>query len=481
VLATHTPSPRAPGRPTSAPPRSPPAPVPPAPVPPAPVSGLDRAAVEQVARVLRTAMAGPGTDEAAIYSAFSGRNQTQVDEVAAAYRRLFDRDLQADLVDELTGDELRHLGVFGATAAETVERPSDPELATDLARAVAEQLRAAMDRLGTDEEAVYAALTGRTEAERTAIREQYLALTGRELLADIRSEFSGSELVRATMLFHQSRLQPEDELFLAMAGLGTDEETVFRVIESMAGDRPRIELLERNFHQKYSGEMGELMAALRSDLTTGEYERVLRVLEPVLGDVAFEDCNSAAVRAEIRAFQPAAQAKVDHAIRVLEQGWDGMSVTEKAVFRRFYDPTNTGEIDADFVARVLHNFRLIKMQFGHSLQVECETPGGLCERSRLYYTYGSDVHVCPYFASAPNTPAENTRKARDFVHELAHNAMQAFDRPYYSASRGAYRGRVTPNGPWGTGIPVIGPLIRAISRSDTLYHPDAYSWFAWNV
>lgn len=445
------------------------------------MSGLDRAAVEQIARVLREAMAGPGTDESAIYSAFSGRNQTQIDEIAAAYRRLFDRDLQADLIDELTSDELLHLGIFGAMAAQTVERPTDPDLSTNLARAVAEQLKAAIDRVGTDEEAVYAALTGRTDAERTMIREQYLTLTGRELLADIRSEFSGSELVRATMLFHQGRLQPEDELFLAMAGLGTDEDTVFRVIESMAGDRPAIELLERNFHQKYSGEMGELMAALRSDLSTGEYQRVLQVLEPVLGDIAFEDCNSAAVRAEIRAFQPAAQAKVDHAIRVLEQGWDGMSVTQKAVFNRFYDPSNTGEIDSDFVARVLENFRLIKMQFGHSLQVECESPGGLCEGSRLYYTYGSDVHVCPYFATAPNTPAENTRKARDFVHELAHNAMQAFDRPYYSGSRRSYASPVTPSGPWGTGIPVIGPLIRAIARSDTLYHPDAYSWFAWTV
>jgi hypothetical protein len=88
-------------------------------------------------------------------------------------------------------------------AAQTVERRSDPALSTNLAQAVAEQLRAAIDRVGTDEEAVYAALTGRTDAERTMIREQYLALTGRELLADIGSEFSGTELVRATMLFHQ--------------------------------------------------------------------------------------------------------------------------------------------------------------------------------------------------------------------------------------------------------------------------------------
>ena len=456
-----------------------------------PPSGLSPEDVEQIARALFQAMDGLGTDEDAIYSAFAGRNQTQVDEIGAAYARLFSRDLQADLVDELTDAELLRLGIFGAASTATTDPTADVgTLDRRLAAMVAQRLDDAMDRVGTDEASIFAALTGRTAAERTLIREEYLTLTGRELIGDLRSELSGDELVRAVRLFEQGRLEPEDEIFLAISGLGTDEDTVFRVIRSLAGNPAAIESMERRFHDKYSaiaGDLGDrivgrrvdLIAALRDDLTTSEYEEALRVLEPILGDVAFEDCNPAAVRSEIRAFLPGAMAKVDKAIRVLEQGWDAMSAPQKAVFNRFYDPSGTGDVDAAFALQVLQNFRLIRAQFGHDLVVECEDSAGMCEGARLYYTYWSNVHVCPYFATA--SPSEATRKARDFVHELAHNAMMAVDRPYYDAGAGAYEGPVTPTGPAGTGIPVIGPLIRVIARSDTLYHPDAYSWFAWTI
>ncbi len=446
------------------------------------MSGLDATDLEQIARTLRTAMAGLGTDETAIYAALSGRNQTQLNEISATYRSLFSRDLHADLLDELTAGELRRLAISGAMAADTVADPASTELSEQLARAVAVQLQAAMSGLGTDETAVYAALTGRTVAERELIRAQYLDLTGRDLLAELRSEFSGSEFIHAKMLFHQGRLQPEDELFLALTGLGTDEATVFRVIESLSGNAAAITDLEARFWTKYSDEIGGLIDALRSDLGVADYERVLRVLGPVLGDIAFEDCDNAAVRAEVRSFQAGARAKVENAIRVLEQGWDGMSEREKRVFNRFFDPTSTGEIDSFFVARVLTNFRLILAEFGHDLTVECEVSAGLCVGSRLYYTYFGNVHVCPYFATAAaSTPAEQDRKERDFIHELAHNGMLALDRPYYRGAARGYADEVTPNGPWGTGIPVIGPLIRMIARSDTLYHPDAYSWFAWEL
>lgn len=427
-------------------------------------------------------MAGLGTDETAVYAALSGRNQTQLDEISATYRSLFGRDLQADLLDELNAGELRRLAVFGAMSAGTVADPTGVELSEQLARAVAGQLRTAMDGLGTDETAVYAALTGRTTAERELIRAQYLDLTGHELLADIRSEFSGSEFLHAKMLFHQGTLQPEDELFLALTGLGTDEATVFRVVESLSGNTAAITDLEARFWIKYSDAIGGLIDALRSDLGVADYERVLRVLAPVLGDIAFEDCDNVAVRSEIRSFRARARAKVEHAIRVLEQGWDGMSAQEKGVFNQFFDPTSTSEIGSFFVAQVLSNFRSILAEFGHSLTVECEVSADLCVGARLYYTYFGNVHVCPYFATAAaSTAAEQDRKERDFIHELAHNGMLALDRPYYSAAAHGYEREVTPSGPWGTGIPVIGPLIRMIARSDTLYHPDAYSWFAWEI
>ena len=51
-------------------------------LPAAPTGGLSDAMLVQIARRLREAMAGWGTDEDAIYAAFSGRTQVQVDAIA---------------------------------------------------------------------------------------------------------------------------------------------------------------------------------------------------------------------------------------------------------------------------------------------------------------------------------------------------------------------------------------------------------------
>ncbi len=232
--------------------------------------GLNQDMLRQIARRLREAMAGWGTDEEAIYSSFSGRTQEQVDAIARVYQEMFQRSLIDDLRDELTDAEMQHLAIFSPT----VSTQEGVEPSRSLADMIAYQLNQAMDRIGTDEESVYAALTGRTVAERQAIKAAYQRLTGRDLEADIRSEFSGSELTEALRLLNQGMLAPEDELYLAMTGIGTDEATVFRVLEGLGSDISAIRALEAAYRRKY----GDLMADLRSDLTAAEYARALRSL-----------------------------------------------------------------------------------------------------------------------------------------------------------------------------------------------------------
>lgn len=433
----------------------------------APVNGgLTDEMLRQIARRLRAAMSGPGTDEEAIYSSLAGRNQEQINAIERVYNQMYSRSLLDDLEDELTRSELLHLGIF-SPSAQTGNATQRAQSAADL---VAHQLNRAMDRIGTDEESIYAALSGRTTSERNAIKQAYLRLTRQDLEHDIREEMSGSELTRAIRLLNQGLLQPEDELYLAMVGLGTDEDTIFRVVDSLAGNSVRILQVAAAYRSKY----GDLIAHLRSDLNAEEYARVMNVLGADLQDVAFEDCATG-VLPQIRALIPVGIAKVEHAIQVLSQGWASMSSSQKATFNRFYDPSGSG-INDQFVNDVLNNFRSIRREFNDDLTVECETNAGLCSGQRLYYTYWSNIHVCPYFSTSTN----NTRKARDFVHELAHNAMLAVDRPYYSPSSTEYA-ELTPRGIWSNQIPVIGSLSRVISRSDTLYHPDAYSWFAFTV
>jgi Domain of unknown function (DUF4157)/Annexin/Lysine-specific metallo-endopeptidase len=437
---------------------------------PAPVNGgLSDEMLVQIARQLYRAMDGPGTDEEAIYSAFAGRTIEQGEAIARVYQQQYHRNLSADLQDELTRDEMLHLAIFAPPGPGTATPEAQSSSMADM---VARQLNAAMNRPGTDESSIMAALTGRTQAELTAIKDACLRLTTRTLEHDLRDELSGSDLTQALRLLNQGLLQPEDELYLAMEGLGTDEDTIFRVLDALATNNAGIAAMESSYRTKY----GDLVADLRGDLTSGEYRRAMRVLRPALQDAAFEDCTPAIIQ-EARSYIPVGMQKLDHAIEVLSRGIASMTAPELAQFNRFFDPLNTGNIDQRFADQVLANYRAIRQQFEQDLTIECEDAGGLCS-GNLYYTYWSNIHLCK---DAFTTNTDPVQKARDMVHELAHNAMYAVDRAYYDDTTASFAKDLTPRGSPAAQIPVIGPLIGLMLRSDTLYNPDSYSWFAFEV
>ena len=163
---------------------------------------LSNEQAESIARQLEDAMSGWGTDEDAIYGALSGRSGTDMTKIRSAYRRLFG-DLDADLADELTDSELANVKqMMPRTADElTLSEEEKTEAATNRARVVAAQIRDAIEGLGTEEAQIYNSLTGRTSAELNAIAAQYLDLTGRDVILDLRDDLSGGELTKALYLF----------------------------------------------------------------------------------------------------------------------------------------------------------------------------------------------------------------------------------------------------------------------------------------
>jgi len=155
---------------------------------------------ETVARRIEDAISGLGTDEEAIYGALAGRTPSDYQAIREAYSHLFSEDLDAELADDLTEGELARVRSALDSTSEVDEAESEEAQVAkrqDRSRSVAEQLRDAMEGLGTEEDQIFNALEGRDASEIDEIRRQYRDLTGRWLERDLREDLSGADLTRA--------------------------------------------------------------------------------------------------------------------------------------------------------------------------------------------------------------------------------------------------------------------------------------------
>ena len=127
---------------------------------------------------IRTAAAGWGTDESSINQALEGKSAEERKAITEAYRQQYGKDLNSELSSEMSGNDLQKSQAL-------LERGKLSE---------AEQLKFALEGAGTDEEAVKAALRGKSKEDVARIRSEYESLTGRQLDTDVASDMSGREL-----------------------------------------------------------------------------------------------------------------------------------------------------------------------------------------------------------------------------------------------------------------------------------------------
>lgn len=130
---------------------------------------------------IKTATGGWGTDEKSLNAALEGKSAEERKAITEAYQQKYGKNLNAELKDELSGNDLQKSQAL-------LERGKLSD---------AEQLKFALEGAGTDEEAVKAALTGKSKEEIAKLRQDYTRLTGRELDTDIAGDMGGRELFDA--------------------------------------------------------------------------------------------------------------------------------------------------------------------------------------------------------------------------------------------------------------------------------------------
>lgn len=179
---------------------------------------------------------------------------------------------------------------------------------------------------------------------------------------------------------------------------------------------------------------------------------------------------------ELELIRPMSVTMVESAMDVLSKGWSEMAPGEQEAFLLLFDPSNSGALNDAYVARVRQNYQKIRDAFDQEIDADYEPDSDYCIGERLYYTDPYKLHICPYFLVETIT----SRKARSLIHEVAHLALPALDRPYYAPDSAQY-GALKPTAGWITELPLVGPVVREILREDTLFHPDAYAHFSLAV
>uniref|UniRef100_A0A3Q1HKV0 Annexin n=1 Tax=Anabas testudineus TaxID=64144 RepID=A0A3Q1HKV0_ANATE len=222
------------------------------------------------AEILNKAMKGIGTDEDAILMLLTARSNDQRQQIKAAYKKAFGKDLVSALKSELGG-------LFESLIV---------ALMTPSASYDAAQLHKALKGAGTDDDVLIEILASRTCEQIKEINKVYKKEFGGKLEKDICSDTSGSYQKLLVILLQGSREQGVDEgqiekdakdLYAAGEGkLGTDEEKFITILGNRSAEH-----LRRVFdaYKKLSG--SDIEDSITGE-TTGNLENLLEASVPLV-------------------------------------------------------------------------------------------------------------------------------------------------------------------------------------------------------
>lgn len=152
---------------------------------------------------LREAMGGFfGADESGVRDILQGKTPDQLTAIKAEYQRQTGKSLEDQVRGWDGGDRDVTLRMLNPPAADD---------AKGQAEATAERLHLAMDGLGTDEDAIRSALSGKSKADLNAVAAAYQQKYGKDLRAELDSELDGrDELELLKQDFDLGAVDPND-------------------------------------------------------------------------------------------------------------------------------------------------------------------------------------------------------------------------------------------------------------------------------
>ncbi|XP_045464210.1 annexin B10 isoform X2 [Harmonia axyridis] len=226
---------------------------------------------EYLCKELKNAMNGAGTNESTLVEIICSKANEEIDKINECYERLYERPLVEHVCSETSGN----LGRF-LTLILTKSRNDCNDIDDGEARAKAEELYAGGEgQLGTEESVFYKVLAHESFAQLRRIFEEYKEISGNTIEQALKHELSGDyleallavvECVQSPAIFFARKLHD------SMEGMGTDDDTLIRIIVS----RSEIDLgtIKQEFEKMYDK---TLESCIEND-ASGDYKRALLAL-----------------------------------------------------------------------------------------------------------------------------------------------------------------------------------------------------------
>lgn len=219
------------------------------------------------ARELNKSVSGAGTDESTLVEIMCSRTNEEIEAIKEKYQEEFDKSLEEDLQSDTSG-------YFGRLMVALVQagRDTDDVDYTRVEEDAQKIFDAGAGQLGTEEAEINSILCVRSYDHLNAVFDKYEELAGTSIEDAIESECSSDLKDGFLSIIQCARNKPRyfaTRLNKAMAGFGTDDSDLIRLIVSRSEDD--LADVKDEFQQLYEKSLEE---AVESECS-GDYKRLL--------------------------------------------------------------------------------------------------------------------------------------------------------------------------------------------------------------
>ncbi|KAG9281309.1 annexin A6 isoform X2, partial [Astyanax mexicanus] len=239
------------------------------------IMGLMMTPAEFDAKMMKKAMEGAGTDEHALIEILVTRSNQEIQDMCAAYKKAFKKNLEDAIRSDTSGHFCRILVSLAQGARD--EGPADMGRAEEDAQALADACNAESDEMM---DKFMSILCTRSFPHLRRVFQEFVRCSNKDIEQIIKKEMSGDIKNAMYAIVRSVKNQPSylaDRLYKAMKGLGTDDRALIRIMVS----RSEIDLfnIRKEFKDTHDTSLHDFIQveALVGD-TSGDYRKTLLIL-----------------------------------------------------------------------------------------------------------------------------------------------------------------------------------------------------------